>query len=343
MNKQILLLGPKSNIKHPEVTGGVIVLFENLLSYCNLNKIEYDVIDTNKANYKNKLVAYISIMFELFKRSRKVKYISLHGTANDYLFLAPIVAFISLISNKSYSLRKFAGNFDMLFENYSLLEKKIILFSLRHSSVNFFETKYLVDYFKKYNSKTYWFPNVRKKQEIRVSQDYEKKFVFIGLVCKEKGIDVLCEVFKNLSQDYTIDIYGELSDGYTANYLLKNNLHYKGKLEHNQVMSKLYQYDVLILPSFREGYPGIIIEALSIGMPIITTKLKGIQEMLDKDSSVLCEVGNSEEVRSAIKSIKQNKYAKMSDAAFKQFEKFDSDINNKIFLQKIIKDNEADV
>ena len=336
MQNKILFIGPRNNVMNPEITGGVIVLFEDLLTYCDANNIAYIYIDTNKVNYKNKLVSYISILYQLVTNVKTVQYVSLHGTANDYLYIAPFALILSKIYAKHFSLRKFAGNFIEVYGQYSYMKKILIRFVLKHSDVNFFETKYLIEYFQRFNQHTYWFPNVRHRQKYTVNNDYTKKFIFLGNISKEKGIDILCQAALGLSDDYHIDVYGKIEDTYTKEYLEKYNVHYLGEIKHENVIAILLAYDVLILPSYREGYPGVIIEALSIGLPIIATKLKGIQEMIDAKSSVLFEVGSVDALKKAIESFNENNYRGKSKNARKQFEQFNSDIQTKKYLNTIL-------
>ena len=331
----ILLIGPRKNIKHPEKIGGVIILFENLLEYCDEHHIKYNVIDTNKENYTNKIVSFLSILSQSISRIQKSSHISLHGTANDYLYIAPFVLFLSQILKKPFSIRKFAGNYIEIYESYSGLKKKIILYLLKNVSYSFFETKYLVKYFKVHNANTFWFPNVREKQNVFVDKKYNKKFVFIGLVTKEKGIDVLCEVSKHLDDSYTVDIFGPLSKDYSMEYFDNYNVSYKGVIEHENIYKVLLEYDVLVLPSFREGYPGIIIEALSIGMPIVATNLCGISEMLTNDSGILVKVNSVESLHEAMMSITESQYKAYSNNALLEFNYYDSSIQTAKFFNMI--------
>ncbi|RUM62417.1 MAG: hypothetical protein DSZ03_06895 [Sulfurimonas sp.] len=335
MKNIFLLIGPRKNITNPERTGGVIVLFEDLISYCNTHAIEYLIVDTNKENYKNKLAAYMIILFSIIVKTPKVAHVSLHGTANDFLLVAPFALIVSKIFRKSFSLRKFAGNFIELFENYAAIKKKIIIYILKQASYNFFETKYLVNYFKQYNQNTYWFPNVRAKQYVFTDNIYRKKLLFIGAVSEEKGIEVLCHTSNLLSDGYEIDIYGGLCDHYTQAYFSSYKVKYKGTLKPENVINTLKQYDILLLPSFREGYPGVIVEALSVGLPIIATNLKGIKEMVDEQSSVLIDPDSVEQLREAIESVHDMNYAQKSAAAKKQFEQFDSELQTKLFFKRI--------
>jgi len=331
--RNILLMGPRLNKKDPAVSGGGAVLFENLIEQCTIKGIEYDVIDTNKSNYTNNFISLIIIFFQFSSRFMKFSDVSLHGTAKDYVFIAPFVVFFTRFFRKRISLRKFAGNFNDYFMKSNNLKKCIIKYVLKHSHINFFETKYLVDYFSTYNANTFWFPNVRYKQSLETSKTtFQKRFIFIGHVKKEKGIYELLEVSNMLDPSYTLDIYGSLVenivfDDYKAEY--------KGVLHPDDVIDTMRKYDVLLLPSYREGYPGVVIEALSVGLPVVATKLQGISEMLDDESSMLIEAKNCKALKQAIESFNSSNYNQKSLAAIRQFKQFDADVQTAKFFERI--------
>ena len=337
--KVLLLLGPRTNLKNPAKTGGVIVLFEELLRYCEKNDIIYKVIDTNKANYPNIVFAYIMIWYQLLVLSRKSHHISVHGTSNDYLYIAPFALLVSKLFTKSLSLRKFGGNFIELYENYSFLKQFIIRIILGYADYSFFETKYLVKYFKKYNKKTFWFPNVRtKKLKAILPRHFHKRFVFISHIRKSKGIDEILEASQGLDNSYTIDIYGPIIKDYKQNdFVNYANISYKGALLSSDVLKTLNTYDVLLLPSYQEGYPGIIIEAFSLGIPVIATDLEAISEVIDDHKNgLLVPVANSQQLRMSIEYINESNYQDMSYFAYKSFDHFDSDTVTKGYINHVI-------
>ena len=169
---KLLLFGPLSNKKDPSKSGGTVVLFELFLKELREKNIDFRVIDTLKENYSNSSVAYIAVIFQLFKYIRKYDYVSLHATVNSFLLVGPIMVLLAKFFNKKTSIRKFAGNFNKVYERSNFLKKILIRYVLKNSDVNFFETKYLVDYFQEYNQNIYWFPNVRDK----VFQVYQENF-----------------------------------------------------------------------------------------------------------------------------------------------------------------------
>jgi len=336
---KLLLIGSLTNKKDPRKTGGVTVLFELLLTELRERKVEFFVIDTLKENYLNPLVAYISIIFNLIFRMRQYDYISLQATANSFITIGPVMIFFAKIFHKKTSVRKFAGNFHEIHAKSTGLKRVLIEYVLRNSNVNFFETKYLVDYFQRFNENTFWFPNVRRQVIVPlIPRVYKKRFVFIGTINPEKGIDELCEAVKMLDNEYTIDIYGPIfNKKYSIEYFKMRNISYKGALSSEDVIDTLNSYDVLVLPSYREGYPGIIIEAFSLGIPVITTKLEGIMEMVENGSNgILIDIKNSLELKNAIELIDKEKYLKLSEGALKSFDNFSSSTQTDNFLQRIM-------
>ena len=329
MSRKLLIIGPCVNKLNPNKTGGIIILFENLKKALSDDNIDYKVVDTNKNNYPNKLTAYLSILFNLTKNASRTSHISMHGTINDYLFIGLYLYMISKIFNIKFSLRKFAGNFDSFFKNTNSLNKKIIKFLLKKSSANFFETKYLVDFFKVYNSKTYWFPNVRFKPEFSVIRNYNKKFVFMSHIRFEKGVDIILEVSNLLSSDYEFHFYGDIIDKKYSREYFDNykNCIYHGSIDGESAIRTLNKYDVVLLPTFwtGEGYPGIIIEAYSQGIPVIATSRRGISEIVINDlTGILIPPKDTNALYKAIKSINKDSYMKYSNNSLDAFNQFDS-------------------
>ena len=332
--KRILLIGPMMNKINPSKTGGIIVLFNNLIEKLHELDIEFTVIDTNKENYSNKLIAFLSIYIQFLFFVVTHSHVSLHGTAKDYLLLSPFIVLISKLLNKKVSLRKFAGNFNEVYQNSNIVVRFFLRYVLKTSDINFFETKYLVKYFLQFNKNTFWFPNVRNKTNLKTDDILRKKFIFIGTISKEKGIDIILEASNLLSKDIVIDLYGTLVD-YTKNNFDNYNVNYRGSLLSGQVLETMSKYDVLLLPSLREGYPGVIIEAFSIGLPIIATRLKGIEEMVSSKCAILIKKNDINALYDAMITVDDEIYHKMKKSSILQFQQFESSNQTKLFLQKI--------
>jgi glycosyltransferase involved in cell wall biosynthesis len=334
---KLLVLGPRFH-RNGHSGGGVVVLFELFLEELRGNNVDFRVIDTNKKNYESRILSFLFIFFIFFRNVFGVTHVTLHGTANDYKYIAPLVVFIANLLKKKVSLRKFAGNFNEVYSGLGFLSKKLVGYALRSSDVNFFETKYLVADFSLLNQKTYLFPNVRKSSTIFRQGPFRKRFVFLGQVCREKGVCELIEAADSLPDEYQVDIYGQIVESELEEKIRHSKAFYKGSLKPDGVIKKLADYDVLVLPTFwkGEGYPGVIIEAFCAGVPVIATSLDGIKEIVSHGKNgLLVQPKNVAELAGAMRSITMACYPEFSKNAKKSFQQFDSSIATQRFLEAI--------
>jgi len=113
-------------------------------------------------------------------------------------------------------------------------------------------------------------------------QDNEIHFLFIGRVMKEKGIDELFAAAKILKRNYSSVVF-DIVGLPEANY--DKIIH---ELEEQEVIKYHgYQADVrpfikkshcLVLPSYHEGMANVLLEAASMGRPLITSNISGCRE-----------------------------------------------------------------
>jgi colanic acid/amylovoran biosynthesis glycosyltransferase len=83
---------------------------------------------------------------------------------------------------------------------------------------------------------------------------------------------------------------------------LEDHVELTGWLTNSEVRERLRGARALILPSFAEGLPVVLMEALALGRPVVTTWVAGIPELVtDKTSGWLVPAGSVEHLASAIK------------------------------------------
>ncbi|MBU1668200.1 glycosyltransferase [bacterium] len=338
MPAKILLIGPTINTSNPQLTGGAIVLFENLLNELNAQKIQYLLVDTNKKNYSNTIFAYISIVVQIFIKQFNVRHISLHSS-RDYLFLAPFILLCGKVFNKSTSLRKFGGEAWDTLNDSKGIKRNVLNMIFKNVDFLFLEMRFLVTHFKSLNKNSFWFPNVRNMPDIQViEKTFSKRFVFISHVKQEKGIDEIVEAAKLLDSSYIIDLYGVIDDPkYSEAYFEEQGVSYKGALRADEVVTVLSSYDVLLLPSYKEGYPGIVIESYSVGRPVITTNLRGLQEIVDDyQTGIMIEVKNVRALKEAMEYFTLDNYEEMSKKSREKFSLFNTEKKTKAFIDRVL-------
>src|SRR5690606_22867319 len=84
-----------------------------------------------------------------------------------------------------------------------------------------------------------------------------------------------CKLLKalNISFHYTIiGAYGNEEIEYLINhYDLKNDVSLLGRMSQNNVVERMSQSDLLLLPSIEEGIANVVVEAMAIGLPVVST------------------------------------------------------------------------
>ena len=170
-------------------------------------------------------------------------------------------------------------------------------------------------------------------------------FVIVTRLIKEKGVDLYIEAAQKLKEKYqkaefhVIGAAGNSSSSIKPEKL--HNLHEKGIIvfhgAQNNVSEHLFQRDVFVLPTYyREGIPRSILEALSVGMPVVTTNTPGCKEtVLEGENGFLIKPQNLEELINAMEFFLANK-EKIKDMGINSRnyakERFDVNIINKDLL-----------
>lgn len=128
--------------------------------------------------------------------------------------------------------------------------------------------------------------------------DDKIRFLFIGRVMKEKGVDELFEVVQRIKNEYDnviFDIIGPFEDDYKriiAEMQQKDFIQYHGF--QSDVKPFIEKACCLILPSYHEGMANTLLEAGAMGRPLITTNISGCKEaVVDGQSGFLVRVGDS--------------------------------------------------
>jgi glycosyltransferase involved in cell wall biosynthesis len=178
------------------------------------------------------------------------------------------------------------------------------------------------------------FKNIYYIPDKKVSDSDIVKFVFFSRLIKEKGVDTIIEVAKQLrTDDYEIDFYGSLNKPYTKQYfeeLKLPNVRYKEFLDIRKQESYdiLSGYDVMLIPTFFEGesLPGVLIDAFIAGLPVIATDFHANPDVIiDGENGILIPVNNIHALKEAMGGFISKRYdlVKMSKCARASAMKYD--------------------
>lgn len=121
----------------------------------------------------------------------------------------------------------------------------------------------------------------------------ENKVVYLGHILKEKGIEELLDTWVEVSKQFPemkLEIIGE---PYDEDYLTKlkydESVIFTGAKDHETAMKMLAGAKLFVLPSYSEGFPNVILEAMALKVPIIATNVGAIPEMLSDECGIIIE------------------------------------------------------
>jgi len=169
-----------------------------------------------------------------------------------------------------------------------------------------------IDY---YNSTHY---NTEQKQSLKKElniQENDFLFVFVGRLVSDKGINELVQAFKELKSKETnakLLLVGSLE---TA--LDPLNPETLQEIETNDaIISVGYQNDVrpyfsisdaLVFPSYREGFPNVVLQAGAMGLPSIVSDINGCNEIIkEKENGLIVPPKNTDALKQAMQQIEQD-------------------------------------
>lgn len=169
--------------------------------------------------------------------------------------------------------------------------------------------------------------------------------LFLGAVSKRKGIDELLQALSEnsnrLKERNVVNIYGPDVEGNVSEKIVEYGLaewvQYCGWLDKESKSRILTNTSINILPSYNEGLPMTILEAMSYGIPSITTKVAAIPEAINSDNGILVSPGNVKELGDALvkMALDDNYRYKLSENSYKDAKKIFSIETHISQVQKI--------
>ena len=161
----------------------------------------------------------------------------------------------------------------------------------------------------------------------------KKEIVAVGRLSEQKNHKLLIDAFFKISKkypDYCLKIYGDgLLEAklkrHISNLKLSDRVYLLGRV--NDVKEAIYESALFVLSSNFEGMPNALLEAMSIGLPCISTdcRVGGPSELIEnRENGILVPVGDADKMAEMIDTLLSDYYLadKISQNANKIYERF---------------------
>ncbi len=137
-----------------------------------------------------------------------------------------------------------------------------------------------------------------------------KRLLFVGNLKKTKGILACAEAFADIAkQGINVELVyigqgadkGQIDRILAQHPEIKERVTFLPPMPQNEIRGWMNKSDLLLLPSFNEGVPNVVLEAKSSGLPAIATSVGGIPEILDDSDGILVPLHDHHALVNAIK------------------------------------------
>lgn len=300
----VLIVG--GGYKYPK--GGI---GQVLNTYSSFFPVFRFVRTTRRTNLLGKLfqLVYAIIKFTcLCMFDRRIKIIHIHGSTYHSFCRKSIFIFIGHACNKKIIYHIHGSNFDIFARN----NKKKVLAVLKKVDCIIVLSQYWKDFFEK----ELGCKNVKILPNVVSSRDYCKRRIdfplqalFLGLLGKRKGIydllQVVAEHKAELEGKLVLHVGGNGETEKVQHYIeseeLQHIVKFEGWVSGEKKKQLLSQCDFYILPSYAEGLPISILEAMSYQMPILSTTVGGIPEVVENGiNGILIQPGDKSALYQAL-------------------------------------------
>ncbi len=118
---------------------------------------------------------------------------------------------------------------------------------------------------------------------------------FVGRVVEAKGVSELVHAFADLCKENADLQLAIVGDGVYMDSLkaqirdlgIASRIQLPGAMSPSQVALWISASDLVCLPSYSEGYPNVLVEALASGIPVVATDVGGVPEIVDHECGIL--------------------------------------------------------
>lgn len=163
-----------------------------------------------------------------------------------------------------------------------------------------------------------FFDAAERKRSSTQTKD-EINILFVAAITPRKGLHILIEAFKRLAPTHpklrltVVGIwdwapeYVQEQSAACHDLQAEGRVVFTGGVGRERLIKAFEEADIFVLPSFAESAPMVISQAMCVGLPIVTTQVGGIPEMIEQGvTGILLEPGNVEALSAELARLAEN-------------------------------------
>ena len=302
---------PPGAASRDEVIGGARLTTARLADDLRERGFAVDVVSSARPRpnlsrgkiIRRELITGLRVLGAALWRMRRADAVLLSVSAYSAFTVGLAVWLIAAAHRKPMALRLLGDAMSDVYPRYGATRRRIADRTFLGCAVVLAETQRLCAVLNRPN--VHWIANPRDvRPPFDRAPERPRRLAFISQLRMAKGLGEALEACRSLPEGCSLSVYGPaMPDTDFSLFDRHPRATYEGALEPADVPRALAEHDLLLFPSYYrgEGYPGIVIEAMQCGLPVVATRWRAIPEVVEHEKSGLLVAPRSvEELRSAI-------------------------------------------
>lgn len=311
---RVLLVGPLPIAG--DVVGGTKVSFARLAAALRRAPgFAVEVLSTSRPRARRgplgrllrDALALARVAGALLRRAGRSDVVLLNASARGALFLGPLAWLACRVGRVPLAVRLYGGDLDTVLQAAAWPLRRLAARTFLRAPLLLLQTQGLCAGVGASRS-CRWLPTTRELEGRRAEDGGHgraaRRFVYVGQLRPEKGLHEALAASDELPPDARLELYGPTVPGFDPRLVEGHpRARYGGALGPEEVRDVLGRSDVLVFPSYHpgEGLPGVVVEALQVGLPVIAARWRALPELVeDGRNGLLVAPRSIDELRAAL-------------------------------------------
>ena len=307
---RVMTVGPD----YKDHRGGIEAVIEAYSKYFE----QFNFVYSHKeCSAPKKIVIFLRcvvLVCRTLSQNKRIEIVHIHGSSDGSFYRKFIIFLIAkYVFRKTVLYHMHASRFHIFYNRSNRLIKRCIQLFINQCDVLLCLSDmwkgFFIEYFKPKNIEV--IPNI-VEYPVRCNQrtlNGTLSFLFLGEIGERKGVFDLLQVIANKQAKYRNKIHlfigGNGKTDALVTFIEKQQISdivdFIGWVTKDEKTRVLNSSDIYILPSYNEGLPISILEAMSYGMPVISTTVGGIPEIVRQNQNgLLITPGNHQQIEESL-------------------------------------------
>jgi glycosyltransferase involved in cell wall biosynthesis len=229
------------------------------------------------------------LLWRLARPGRRPDAVLFNTSSGGALLAGPLVWTVCRLRGLPLAVRVFGGDLDRFLERAPAPLRALARRTVLRSELLLLQTRALCERLDAWNVRQLPTSRDLRRREPFLRAE-ARRFVFVGQLRREKGAAEAVRAAASLPPGASLTLYGPAMPGFDLSPLLADSpCRFGGPLGPGEVQRVLEQHDALVFPSYHggEGLPGVVVEALQLGLPVIAADWRSIPELVEHEQSGL--------------------------------------------------------